>query len=48
MNKYDKFLEENKYIFKKYKIIKQIGYGAFGNVYSIKKIKDKDIFSMKT
>ena len=48
MKKHDQFLEENKYIFKKYKIIKQIGYGAFGNVYSIKKIKDKDIFAMKT
>ena len=44
----DLFLEENKYIFKKYKTIKQIGRGAFGNIYSVIRLKDKEVFAMKT
>ena len=44
----DSFLEENKLIFKKYKPIKKIGKGAFGNIYSAVRIKDKSVFAMKT
>ena len=44
----DSFLEENKYIFKKYKPIKKIGQGAFGNIYSTIRLKDKSVFAMKT
>ena len=44
----DLFLKENKYIFKKYKPIKKIGVGSFGNVYSIIRLKDKSVFAMKT
>ena len=44
----DCFLEENKYIFKKYKPIKKIGQGAFGNIYSTIRLKDKAVFAMKT
>ena len=44
----DSFLEENKCIFKKYKPIKKIGYGSFGNIYSAIRIKDKSLFAMKT
>ena len=44
----DSFLEENKYIFKKYKPIKKIGQGAFGNIYSTIRLKDKAVFAMKT
>jgi len=44
----DSFLEENKCIFKKYKPIKKIGYGSFGNIYSAIRIKDKILFAMKT
>ena len=44
----DSFLKENKYIFKKYKPIKKIGYGHFGNIYSVIRLKDKNIFAMKT
>ena len=42
------FIKENKYIFKKYKTIKQIGYGSFGNIYSVLRMKDKKYFAMKT
>ena len=44
----DIFLEENKIIFKKYKPICKIGEGAFGNVYSTVRLKDKSVFAMKT
>ena len=44
----DLFLKENKYIFKKYKPIKKIGEGSFGNIYSIISLKDKSAFAMKT
>ena len=44
----DRFIDENKYIFKKYKPIKKIGEGKFGNIYSTIKLKDKNVFAMKT
>ena len=44
----DLFLKEYKYIFKKYKPIKKIGEGSFGNVYSVIRLKDKSIYAMKT
>ena len=48
MIKNDNFLEENKYIFKKYKTIKQIWYGIIRNVYSVIRITDNLPFAMKT
>ena len=48
MLKNDNFLEENKYIFKKYKTIKQIWYGIIRNVYSVIRITDNLPFAMKT
>ena len=47
-NEVDNFLEENKYIFKKYKAIKKIGYGSFGNIYYVIRLQDKECFAMKT
>ena len=44
----DSFLQENKYIFKKYKPIQKIGKGSFGNIYSAIRLKDKNVFAMKT
>ena len=44
----DSFLNENEYIFKKYKPIKKIGGGNFGNIYSTIRLKDKNVFAMKT
>ena len=44
----DSFLKENKVIFKKYKPLKIIGKGAFGKIYSTIRLKDKNIFAMKT
>jgi len=44
----DLFLKEYKYIFKKYKPIKKIGEGSFGNIYSVIRLKDKSAFAMKT
>ena len=44
----DSFLQDNKYIFKKYKPIKKIGKGSFGNIYSAIRLKDKNVFAMKT
>ena len=46
MNK-DNFIEENKLIFKKYKPIKKIGQGNFGNLYSVLRLKDKHLFALK-
>ena len=43
----DKFLEENKIIFKKYKPIQKIDHGSFGNIYSVVRLKDKSVFAMK-
>ena len=43
----DNFLEENNIVFKKYKPISKIGEGAFGNVYSAIRLKDKSVFAMK-
>ena len=43
----DNFLKENKCIFKKFKPIKKIGSGTFGNVYSVLRLKDKEMFAMK-
>ena len=44
----DSFLKENEYIFKKYKPIKKIGKGNFGNIYSTIRLKDKNVFAIKT
>ncbi len=44
----DSFSNENEYIFKKYKTLKKIGQGAFGNIYSVKRLNDNEIFAMKT
>ena len=44
----DSFLKENKLIFKKYKPIKKIDYGSFGNIYSVIRLEDKNVFAMKT
>ena len=35
-------------IFNKYKILQEIGKGAFGHVYSVQKISSKETFAMKT
>ena len=44
----DSFLKANNCIFKKYKPIKKIGFGSFGNIYLTKRIEDKKLFAMKT
>ena len=46
--KKDDFLKENEYIFKKYKLIKRISEGTFGNIYSVIRLEDKKVFAMKT
>ena len=43
----DSFIGENRYIFKKYKTLKHIGKGSFGNIYSVIRLKDKTTFAMK-
>ena len=43
----DEFLDENKIIFKKYKPIKKLDHGSFGNIYSVIRLKDKSVFAMK-
>ena len=43
----DDFLRENRCIFKKYKPIKKIGSGSYGNVYSVLRLEDKASFAMK-
>ena len=48
INKYDdNFIKKNQLIFKKYKPIKKIGCGNFGNIYSVIRIKDKQLFALK-
>ena len=44
----DTFLEEYECIFKKYKPIKKIGSGTFGNVYSTIRLNDNSFYAMKT
>ena len=44
----DSFLKENEYIFKKYKPIKKIGQGNFGNIYYTIRLKDKNAYALKT
>ena len=44
----DSFLKENKLIFKKYKPIKKLDCGSFGNIYSVIRLEDKNVFAMKT
>ena len=44
----DDFLKEDEYIFKKYKLIKRISKGTFGNIYSVIRLKDQKVFAMKT
>ena len=41
------FLKENPLIFNKYKPINKIGHGAFGNIYSVIRLKDNIAFAMK-
>ena len=43
----DSFIDNNECIFKKYKPIKKIGSGSFGNIYSAVRISDKKKFAMK-
>ena len=43
----DNFLREYPYIFKKYKTIKKIGFGSFGNIYSVIRLEDNNTFAMK-
>ena len=43
----DNFLNENKLVFRKYKPIKKIGSGAFGKIYSVVRLSDKNVFAMK-
>ena len=44
----DKFLEENKIIFKRFKPIEKIDRGAFGNIYSVIDLKSYKKYAMKT
>ena len=43
----DIFLRENPLIFNKYKTINKVGYGVFGNIYSVIRLKDNSVFAMK-
>ena len=43
----DPFLEDNRIVFNKYKIIKKLNRGSFGNVYSVVRLTDKMPFAMK-
>ena len=44
----DEFLSTNNIVFKKFKPINKIGFGTYGNVYSAIRLKDKNMFAMKT
>ena len=44
----DSFVSENNIIFRKYKPIKKIGNGAFGNIYSVINLKDKKYYALKS
>lgn len=44
----DSFLKEDTFIFKKYKPIRKIGIGAFGDIYSVIDLNHKKSFAMKT
>ena len=44
----DSFISENNIIFKKYKPIKKIGNGAFGNIYLVINLKDKKYYALKS
>ena len=44
----DNFLKEDTFIFKKYKPIRKIGIGAFGDIYSVIDLNYKTSFAMKT
>ena len=43
----DNFINENRCIFKKYKPIKKIGRGSFGNIYRVVRLNDNAEFAMK-
>ena len=43
----DKFIKENKLIFKKYMVIKKLGEGAFGDVYLGRAILNKELVALK-
>ena len=47
-NSNDPFINQNQYIFNKYKVLKNIGLGSSGKVYSVINIKDKNKYAMKT
>ena len=44
----DDFLKKNNLIFQKYKPLKKIGQGSFGNIYSVMRLNDKSLFALKT
>ena len=45
--KIDNFMQENDLVFKKFQLINKIGQGSFGNIYSVKRIKDNKLFALK-
>ena len=44
----DSFLKEDTFIFKKYKPLRKIGIGAFGDIYSVIDLNNRKSFAMKT